>query len=29
MSNRVNTSLAYMPLSEERVVEKLIRHRAV
>ena len=29
MSNRVNTKLAYVPLSEERVVEQLIRNRAV
>lgn len=28
MSNRVNTSLAYVPFSEERVVDKLIRNRA-
>lgn len=28
MGNRVNTALDYLPLSEERVVEKLIRERA-
>ena len=29
MSNKVFSELAYMPLSEERVVQKLIRERAV
>lgn len=29
MSNRVNTAFAYIPLSEERVVENLIRNRAI
>lgn len=29
MSNHVNSALAYIPLSEERVVEQLIRKRAV
>jgi hypothetical protein len=28
MSNKVNSELEYMPLSEERVVQKLIRERA-
>lgn len=29
MGNHVNSSLAYIPLSEERVVDKLIRNRAI
>ena len=29
MSNKVYSELAYMPLSEERVVQKLIRERSV
>ena len=29
MSNRVDTSLAYVPFSEDRVVAKLIRSRAM
>ena len=28
MSNKVYSNLSYMPLSEERVVQKLIRERA-
>ena len=28
MSNKVYTELSYIPLSEERVVQKLIRERA-
>jgi len=28
MSNRVNSALAYVPFSEERVVAKLIQGRA-
>ena len=29
MSNKVCSELAYLPLSEERVVQKLIRERSV
>lgn len=29
MSNRINSELSYMPLSEERVVQQLIRDRSV
>lgn len=29
MGNRVNSALAYVPFSEERVVAKLIQGRAV